>query len=77
MTQLYYISTYENETVSYYLRKLVVSVRALSDAKANTATYFCCCVSDLPNKLTGGFERRLCKNSKDQINHAMLRKMCI
>ena len=36
---------------------LYLAFAALSDAEANTATYFYYCVSDLPNKLTGGLER--------------------
>ena len=46
---------------------LYLAFAALSDAKANTAIYFYLCVSDLPNKLTGGLER--IADSQDFLNN--------
>jgi hypothetical protein len=57
MTQLHYISTYEMKLYLIICLNLYLAFAALSHVKANTATYLCCCVSDLPNKLTGWFEQ--------------------
>jgi len=38
---------------------LYLAFAALSDAEANTATYFYYCVSDLPNKLKDYIERSI------------------